>query len=117
MTNRPICPKGQRKKDSPCIFCQDGSYCAHQYYCSATRRYENTGWRECRRELPFAKGGGICEANGGGVPSHGGELEERTLSQAQPDSPPCEGGPAEDKVKEVEKVGAKKANRRKSRKG
>lgn len=50
MTSRPECPKGQRKQGSPCVFCGDGSYCAHQYYCPTTRRYENTGWRECRRE-------------------------------------------------------------------
>lgn len=51
MTSRPECPKAQRKPDSPCIFCRDGSYCAHQYYCPTTRRYENTEWRGCRKQL------------------------------------------------------------------
>lgn len=49
MTNRPICPKGQRKPGSPCIFCEDGTYCAHQYYCPAARQYENTGYQGCRK--------------------------------------------------------------------
>lgn len=49
MTNRPLCPKGRRKNGSPCVFCQDGSYCAHQYYCPSTRRYENSGYRDCRK--------------------------------------------------------------------
>jgi len=50
--NRPMCPKGQRKPDSPCIFCEDWSYCAHQFYCPDTGQYENTGFRECRKRQP-----------------------------------------------------------------
>ena len=49
MTNRPECPKGRRKTGSPCVFCEDGSYCPHQYYCPATRRYENSGFRRCKK--------------------------------------------------------------------
>lgn len=49
MTIREQCPRAQRKQGSPTLFCEDGSYCAHQYLCPATRRYENSGWRACRR--------------------------------------------------------------------
>ena len=49
MTERPQCPKGQRKSGSPCVFCEDGSYCPHQYYCPTTRRYENTQFRGCKK--------------------------------------------------------------------
>lgn len=97
MTNRPICPRGQRKNNSPCIFCQDGSYCAHQYYCSGTRRYENTGYRECRK------------------------LKGEKTQSAAPTAPFATGalgnGESEQEVKEVKKVGAKKVSRRKPRKG
>ena len=54
MTNRQECPKAARKAGSPCIFCGDGSYCAHQYFCPATHRYENTGFQKCRRFSPPA---------------------------------------------------------------
>ena len=56
MTNRPVCPKALRKPASPCIFCEDGSYCAHQYHCPATRRYENSpGWRQCKKGQPSSE--------------------------------------------------------------
>ncbi len=120
MINRPVCPKGQRKNGSPCIFCQDGSYCAHQYYCSDTRRYENTGYQGCRKfKPPSARGGGIREADDGGFSPAEMQrsLQRKTLSQATADSPLCEGGLTEEKTKEVKSSGAKKTNRRKPRKG
>lgn len=49
MTSRLNCPKGRRKPGSPCVFCEDGAYCAHQYYCPNTRRYENTEFSKCKR--------------------------------------------------------------------
>lgn len=49
MTVRQECPKARRKLGSPCVFCEDGSYCAHQYLCHATRRYENSEFRLCKR--------------------------------------------------------------------
>lgn len=158
MTNRPICPKGQRKTGSPCIFCQDGSYCAHQYYCPATRRYENSGWRGCRKMAssvtanavpPSPKGEGLAAAAGmrggedtapygeasvgrddTGAPSVGAdnirpdtpaEDSGRMISAPTEERQPSVGadvpiGPQETK-KEVTPNGAKKVNRRKSRKG
>lgn len=109
MTNRPMCPKGHRKNGSPCIFCQDGSYCAHQYYCSATRRYENTGWRECRRLKPTD---GREDAHGHvDAPCFDGR------PQAAPTEAPTSGDIPQEVKKEVTPNGAKKSNRRKSRKG
>ena len=67
MTVRELCPKAQRKADSPALFCGDGSYCAHQYYCPATRRYENTGWRECKRLEPPAVRAGERKENANGT--------------------------------------------------
>lgn len=53
MTTRPVCGLGQRKKGSPCIFCRGEFYCAHQYYCPATRQYEHSpGWRQCKKLRP-----------------------------------------------------------------
>lgn len=49
MTVRQNCPKSARKPGSPCLFCQDGAYCAHQYLCLVTRKYENSEWRGCRK--------------------------------------------------------------------
>lgn len=120
MTNRPICPKGQRKPDSPCIFCQDGSYCAHQYYCPGTRRYENSGWRECRRmkgpagdegtipsqpaaDSPFAKGALPAAAEPTGEQEVNKEVKFVQENK-------------EEVKKEVKSSGAKKSNRRKPRK-
>lgn len=115
MTNRPICPKGQRKTGSPCIFCQDGSYCAHQYYCPATRRYENTGWRECRKmKGPAGDGRTILSQPSAGSPFAKGALPAAAGTGAENDPPPS-AGPT--KEQEVTKVGAKKVNRRKPRKG
>lgn len=62
MTNRPTCSKAQRKPGSPCLFCENGSFCAHQYYCPETRRYENTQWRRCKRlNQPPPFGGGCTK--------------------------------------------------------
>lgn len=96
MTNRPICPKGQRKTGSPCIFCENGSYCAHQYYCPATRRYENTRWRECRK-LKFIQ-----------------ESEQEVNKEVKSVKLPVQ---EVKKSEEVKQIGAKKVNRRKPRKG
>lgn len=109
MTNRPICPKGQRKIGSPCIFCQDGSYCAHQYYCPETRRYENTGWRECRRLKPAD----VRED----APGHVDTPCVDGRPQAASTEAPISGDVQQETKKEVTKVGAKKTNRRKPRKG
>ncbi len=51
MTTRPMCPRASRKQGDPCLYCA-GVYCAHQYYCPATRRYENTDYRRCKRLYP-----------------------------------------------------------------
>ena len=125
MTNRPVCPKGQRKDGSPCIFCEDGSYCAHQYYCPATRRYENTGWRECgKREGRITP---LSQALPDSSPTRGepdaapfmGEVaaaqaaDERGVPGAN--DPPKAAGPT--KEQEVTPSGTKKSNRRKPRKG
>lgn len=115
MTNRPICPKGQRKPGSPCIFCENGSYCAHQDYCPATRRYENTGWRECRRmKGPAGDEGTILSQ-----PAADTSFQKEALAAAAGTGDAAAAGidVPQGTKKEVTKVGAKKSNRRKPRKG
>lgn len=108
MTNRPICPKGQRKTGSPCIFCQDGSYCAHQYYCPSTRQYENTGWRECRR-MPHPSGTPPLPPSPKGEGFGNGQEVNKEVKSVSTTK--------EEVKKEVKSSGAKKTNRRKPRKG
>lgn len=57
MTVREQCPQAKRKTGSPALFCEDGTYCAHQYLCPATRQYENSGWRICQRVTSPSQGG------------------------------------------------------------
>jgi len=98
MTNRPNCSRGQRKRGSPCIFCEDGAYCAHQYYCPATGRYENTGFRECRRLTR---------------PAHAAEkAEEKPKAEA-----PVEAVRETEKNTEEDSNGTQKIDRRRRRKG
>lgn len=123
MTNRPMCPKGQRKAGSPCIFCQDGSYCAHQYYCPETRRYENTRWRECRK-MNRPAGADVSGRPRGAAPTEEQRTDVGAAALSGPslehDPPPSAGPMGKQEAKKEEEVtpnGAKKSNRRKPRKG
>lgn len=53
MINKPRCAKAQTKVRDMALFCEGKFLCAHQYYCNATRRYENTpGFGACKRMNP-----------------------------------------------------------------
>ena len=97
MTIKPQCPKANRTPGSPAVFCQGGSYCAHQYLCPATRRYENSEWQRCRRLDP--------PAAAAPQPSHPSSEKENARPQED-----------QKKVKE-DKDGAQKVNKRRRRKG
>lgn len=53
MVSKPRCSKAAPKIKDMALYCDGSCLCAHQYYCPATRRYENTpGYGNCKRLKP-----------------------------------------------------------------
>lgn len=55
MRIQQACPRAVRRTGSPCVFCESGAYCPHQYYCPETRRYENSEIRSCGRRKEHSR--------------------------------------------------------------